>query len=442
MRIYASLAGSLEAAFLLPQECMSTNWNGTHRTERAVLLAVDSEDQSWPVEESLGELERLAGTAGVEVAGTVSQRLDHPEPRSYLGKGKLQELKDQKSDLRFNAVIADDELSPAQQRYLEVALDCEVSDRTALILHIFSLHARTREGRLQVELAQNRYRLPRLTGRGTELSRLGAGINTRGPGESKLENDRRRIRRRISELNREIDQVREQRSIHRRQRRQMGIPVVALAGYTNAGKSTLMNSLTGADVFSSNMLFATLDPTTRRVELHNGQEILLTDTVGFIQKLPSDLVAAFHATLEEIMEADVILHVVDASHAQVEEQAEAVEDELEALGVADKPRITALNKSDLVNPDRLVFLQRVFEDSIMISALERTGLEALDQAIRTHLAADFVPISVEIPYDEMTLVSLFRARGMVESEDHHPGGTRIVGKLPPSLVASFRAYAH
>lgn len=407
-----------------------------------MLLAVGTGDQSWPVEESLGELERLAATAGVEVAGTTIQRLDHPDPATYLGKGKLRDLKEQKSALRFNAVIADDELTPAQQRYLESALDCEVADRTALILHIFSMHAHTREGRLQVELAQNRYRLPRLTGRGTELSRLGAGINTRGPGETKLESDRRRIRRRIAELHREIVQMGVQRAVHRRQRRQRGIPVVALAGYTNAGKSTLMHALTGAEVVRGDVLFATLDPTTRRIELERGQEILLTDTVGFIQKLPADVVAAFHATLEEITEADLILHVVDASHPQVEEQVEAVEDELEALGVAAKPCITALNKADLLTAERLGFLKRLFGDVLVVSARERVGLDSLQSAISSRLAAEFVPISVEIPYNEMSLVNLFRARGMVEQEDHRPEGTHIVGKLPQALVPSFRAYAH
>ena len=410
------------------------------RTERAVLLAVDSEDQAWTADQSLNELERLAETAGVDVAGRLVQRLNQPDPRSYLGKGKLRELKDEKSNLRFNAIIADDELTPAQQRFLETALDSEVSDRTALILHIFSLHARTREGRLQVELAQNRYRLPRLTGRGTELSRLGAGINTRGPGETKLESDRRRIRRRISELDREIAQVRRQRAIHRTRRRQTGIPVVALAGYTNAGKSTLMNALTGADVYSSDQLFATLDPTTRRIELNNGQEILMTDTVGFIQKLPSDLVAAFRATLEEIEEADLILHVVDASHPQVEEQAEAVEDELEALGIVAKPRITALNKSDLVSPDRLKYLCRIFDNPVGISAARKIGFGELEHAIAQAISESFVQMQVEIPYEQSALVNLFRSRGRVDSEEHSPGGTRIAGKLPAALVPTFEPF--
>lgn len=407
---------------------------------RAVLLAADNADSGWSAEESVAELARLADTAGIEVVGTVIQRVREPHPTSYLGKGRIREINEEKSALRFDTVIADDELSPAQQRYLESALDVQVLDRTAVILHIFAQHARTREGRLQVELAQYRYRLPRLTGRGVELSRLGGGINTRGPGETKLESDRRRIRRRISDLGKEIEGVRESRAIHRRQRRASGIPVVALVGYTNAGKSTLMNALTGAEVLSTDRLFATLDPTTRRLELPNHQEILLTDTVGFIQKLPTDLVAAFRATLEEVTEADVILHVVDASHPQFEEQAEAVEDELEALGGESKPRITALNKADLIPPERIPLLRARFASPVVISAVTGMGLEGLQNRIAEKAAAEFVPVKVQIPYGDAELVNLFRARGMVEREDHRAEGTFITGRLPASLLPSFRQF--
>lgn len=382
----------------------------------------------------------MADTAGVEVMGEVVQQLREPQPASYLGKGKVKEIRDERGHLHFDTLIADDELSPAQQRYLENVLDVQVLDRTAVILHIFAQHARTREGRLQVELAQLRYRLPRLTGRGVALSRLGGGINTRGPGETKLESDRRRIRQRIAGLDREIEQVREQRSVHRRQRRSSGLPVVALVGYTNAGKSTLMNALTGAQVLSSDQLFATLDPTTRRLELPNHQEVLVTDTVGFIQKLPTDLVAAFRATLEEITEADVIMHVVDASDAQVLEQAEAVEDELEALGVESKPRITALNKIDLIPRERLPLLRKAFSDPVVVSALERSGLDELLTRITHDVGANFVPVKVQIPYGNAEYVNLFRSRGMVEREDHRAEGTVIVGKLPPGLLPSFQPF--
>lgn len=405
-----------------------------------MLAAVAADDQSWEPEESLAELERLADTAGVEVVGKTIQNLRHPQPVTYLGKGKLTELKELKSPLRYDTIITDDELSPAQQRHLEDALDVQAIDRTALILDIFAHHARTREGRLQVELAQYRYRLPRLTGRGIELSRLGAGINTRGPGETKLESDRRRIRRRISELGREIEQVRSQRAGQRRQRRLSGIPVVALVGYTNAGKSTLMNALTGAEVWSSDQLFATLDPTTRRVELEDGQEILLTDTVGFIQKLPTDLIAAFRATLEEITEADLILHVVDISHPQMDEQAEAVEDELEDLGIGDRRRLVALNKADLAPEERIARANRTFPDAVVISATTGSGLGKLRGRITADIGAEYVPVRVSIPYTQAGLVTLFRSRGVVEREDHEPSATVIVGKLPADLVASFRPF--
>lgn len=420
---------------------MRTSVVAADEPSRAILLGADWEDSGWPVEQSLDELARLAQTAGIEVVGRVTQRLGEPHPNSYLGKGKIRDLReDEKSSLRFDTVIADDELSPAQQRYLENLLDVQVLDRTAVILHIFAQHARTREGRLQVELAQYRYRLPRLTGRGVTLSRLGAGINTRGPGETKLESDRRRIRHRISELNREIERVRDQRALHRRQRRSSGIPVVALAGYTNAGKSTLMNALTGAEVLSSNQLFATLDPTTRRLDLPNHQEALLTDTVGFIQKLPTDLVAAFRATLEEVVESDIVVHVVDASHAQVQEQAEAVEDELESLGVLEKPRITVINKADLVAPERLSLLRRIFPDAVVTSAVKGTGLDNLRSCIAETLAKQFVRVSVEIPYDQAEFLGLFRSRGTVEREDHSSEGTRVTGRLPAALLPSFQRF--
>ena len=412
----------------------------SNEPSRAILLAVETDDRSWPAGESLAELTRLAETAGLEVVGEVTQQLDRVQPNSYVGKGKLRELEDQKSELRFDTVVADDELTPAQQRYLEDRLDVQVLDRTAVILHIFSLHARTREGRLQVELAQYQYRLPRLTGRGVELSRLGAGINTRGPGESKLESDRRRIRHRIAELNREIGRIRDQRAQNRSQRRSSGVPVIALVGYTNAGKSTLMNALTGAEVLSTDQLFATLDPTTRRMELPNHQQVLLTDTVGFIQKLPTDLIAAFRATLEEITEADLILHVADASSPQVDRQTEAVEDELEELGVADRPRITALNKIDLVAEERLSVLQRWFSSPVMISAVRGTGLHELEERIAEGLAASFVPVKVQIPYTMAEFVNLFRLRGMVEVEDHRPEGTLITGRLPATLLPDFQRF--
>jgi GTPase len=424
----------------MPERRPTQKQEPTAAVARAVLLAADTGDHSFSPQESVAELGRLAETAGVQVAGTCIQHLPAIQPGSYLGKGKIRELFEEKSNLRFDTVIADDELTSSQQRFLEDTLNVQVLDRTALILHIFAMHARSREGRLQVELAQYRYRLPHLSGRGVELSRLGGGINTRGPGETKLESDRRRIRTRIAALNREIQRVREQRALYRRQRRLSGVPVVALVGYTNSGKSTLMNALTGAGVWSSDRLFATLDPTTRRIELPDGQHVLLTDTVGFIQKLPTDLIAAFRATLEEIVEADLIVHLLDASHANVGKQADAVEDELEDLGITEVPKVIALNKVDLVSPERLGMLHQTFPESVPVSALKRTGLDGLRTQIGTRISEGFVSVRVAIPYDETGFVNLFRSRGMVEREVHRPEGTIITGKLPASLLPSFRAF--
>jgi GTP-binding protein HflX len=286
------------------------------------------------------------------VVGRSLQRLDSPNPATYIGKGKVEEIVAQRPILEYDLVLFDDELSPSQQRNLEEALKVKVIDRTALILDIFARRARTREGALQVELAQHEYLLPRLAGQWSHLERLGAGIGTRGPGETQLETDRRLIRARISRLKSHLEQVRRHRALYRRRRARQGVPVVALVGYTNAGKSTLMNALTHADVLAEDKLFATLDPVTRRVPLPDGGCFLLTDTVGFIQKLPTQLVAAFRATLEELADADLLLHVVDLTHPNAAEQAETVEQTLAELGLAHKPRLTLLNKVDLLaRPD-------------------------------------------------------------------------------------------
>lgn len=317
--------------------------------ERAFLVAADvrgGKGNSWRIEDSLAELEMLARTAGAIVVGSASQRLEHAQPSFYIGRGKVQEIADQQSILDYTVVIFDDELSPTQQRNLERELGVKIIDRTALILDIFAQHASTREGRLQVELAQHQYLLPRLRGQWSHLERLGGGIGTRGPGETQIETDRRLISRRIQKLKRELEEVRRQRSLYRRRRARQGLPVVSLVGYTNAGKSTLMRALSGADVLVEDKLFATLDPVTRRVKAPSGGIFLLTDTVGFIQKLPAHLVAAFRATLEELSEADVLLHVVDITHGSAAEQSATVEATLQELGLAEKPVITVLNKMD------------------------------------------------------------------------------------------------
>ena len=418
--------------------------------EHAFLVAVDQDESEslWSVEDSLSELGTLARTAGAEVVGTLIQRLRHPDVATYIGKGRAQELRNTEKELGFDIVIFDDELSPSQQRNLEKLLDARVIDRTALILDIFAQPARTREGRLQVELAQLEYRLPRLAGRGVELSRqaggsrsagaggVGGAIGVRGPGETKLEIDRRRIRSRIAELHEEIEGVREQRTIHRRQRAAQAIPVIAVVGYTNAGKSTLFNALTEAEVLTENKLFATLDPTTRHITLPGNQEALLTDTVGFIQKLPTRLIAAFRATLEEVIDADLLLEVVDISHENAIEQSETVNDVLHELEAGEKPRVTALNKVDLLDDPSEVDTS-LHPHAVAVSALQKVGLGALLAEIAQVLAANMEEVQVIIPFDKSELVELFHRRGRVELEEHRPDGTFIAGRIPRSLLNYF-----
>jgi GTP-binding protein HflX len=420
------------------------------RPEHAFLVAVDQDESEslWSVEDSLSELGTLARTAGAEVVGTLIQRLRHPDIATYIGKGRAQELRDTEKVLGFDIVIFDDELSPSQQRNLEKLLDARVIDRTALILDIFAQHARTREGRLQVELAQLEYRLPRLAGRGVELSRqaggsrsagvggVGGAIGVRGPGETKLEIDRRRIRSRIAELHEEIEGVREQRTIHRRQRAEQAIPVIAVVGYTNAGKSTLFNALTEAEVLTEDKLFATLDPTTRHITLPGNQEALLTDTVGFIQKLPTRLIAAFRATLEEVIDADLLLEVVDISHENAIEQSETVSEVLQELEAGEKPRVTALNKVDLLDDPSEVDTS-LYPHAVVVSALQKVGLDALLAKIAQVLATSMEAVQVIIPYNKSELVELFHRRGRVELEEHRSNGTFIAGRIPRSLLNYF-----
>ncbi len=304
-------------------------------------------NHDWSVADSLEELSHLAKTAGANVVCTLTQKLDAPSPTYYIGKGKIGELIRLKEQTRYDTIIFDDELSPRQQRNLEEALLVKVIDRTALILHVFARRARTHEGKLQVELAQHQYLLPRLIGQWRHLERLGGGIGTRGPGESQLETDRRLIRKRINLLQHKIESVRKQRALYRRRRREIGTPIVALVGYTNAGKSTLFNTLSKASVEVENKPFSTLDPVTRRLALSTGQQFLITDTVGFIHKLPPSIIAAFRATLEELDEADLLLHIVDITHKNAANQCLTVEKILSDLNLASKPRITVFNKLDL-----------------------------------------------------------------------------------------------
>jgi len=399
----------------------------------------------------LSELSQLADTAGLEVVGQTEQQLKHPNSATYIGSGKLSEVKEQVSLLNADVVLFDDELKPRHQRELEKAFgdDVMVLDRTALILDIFALHAHTREGMLQVELAQLEYRLPRLTRMWTHLARqtggraggASGGVGLRGPGETQIEVDRQEIGRRISTIKKELESVRAHRSRHRAKRRQTELQVIAIVGYTNSGKSTLLNKLSNADVLSADMLFATLDPTTRRVAMPGGREVLFTDTVGFIQKLPPDIVAAFRATLEEIAEADLLLHVVDATHKNAVAQMESVNEILAELEIDHLPQVVALNKIDLLPPED--DLDGRFPNAgvaVPISALTGTGIDTLLLAVEGSMEQQLMPITVLLPYDRGDLASLFHERGQVSSESHSEEGTTIFGRLPHRLVPYFQSY--
>ncbi len=435
-------------------------YRAARRRERGLLVGVEQKSPGqpeWPLETSLAELAQLARTAGIEVAGRLAQRLDSFNPATLIGSGKLEEVRSWVVHEDPELVVFDEELSPRQQRNLEQALDVRVVDRTALILDIFAQHARTREGRLQVELAQYEYRLPRLTRMWTHLARqVGggggrggrAGVGLRGPGETQLETDRREIRRRIGTLRRELNQVRTHRALHRRRRRRSGVPVVAIVGYTNAGKSTLLNAVSGADVLVQDQLFATLDPTTRRVSLPDGRAALFTDTVGFIQKLPTELVASFRATLEEITEADLLINIVDITQDHLDRRLEVVEGILEELGAGGIPRVLALNKIDLrpagegdEREERFRKFSRMYPLAVPISAKERTGLNLLLHRVGESLEADMVRLSVLLPYGKNGLLHLFHERGVVHSEDFTEAGVRVVGRLPRQLRNEFAAYA-
>ncbi len=383
--------------------------------EKAIIvgLLLPGRDE-WQLESSLRELAQLSDTAGAQVVFEVIQKRSRPHSAYYIGKGKAEEISLLVEELEADMLIVDDELSPSQTRNLEEVLGVRVIDRTALILDIFARRARTREGKLQVELAQLNYLLPRLTGHYEFLSRLGGGIGTRGPGETKLEVDRRTIRQKISDLNREIESIKKHRSLQRRARQKVPHPVVALVGYTNAGKSTLLNALTDSSVFTEDKLFATLDPTTRKANMPDNQTVLLTDTVGFIQKLPTHLVAAFRATLEEVQEADVLMHVVDLSHPQREEQMEAVQKILEDLEVTEKPCLLVFNKMDLIDdPLLLRRLKTEYSGSVAISAAKQKNLEELLDQLSRLLRTDWERMTLAVPFEDSRTLALLHEKGQV-----------------------------
>jgi GTP-binding protein HflX len=420
--------------------------------ERAFLVGVEIHRQPHllALQDSMSELGLLSTTAGLEVVGTLTQKLEHPNVETFIGPGKVDELRALAEETRAEVVIFDDELSPRHQRELEKALDNKVLilDRTGLILDIFAQHAHTAEGMLQVELAQLEYRLPRLTGQWTHLARQAGGgagrtgstggVGLRGPGETQLEVDRRQIRKRIAHLKEDLEKVRAHRMRYRSHRKNSRLPTVALVGYTNAGKTTLLNDLARSDAYVADQLFATLDPTTRRVELPRGNPALITDTVGFIQKLPTTLVAAFQATLEEIAEADLLLHVVDISHPNALNQFQSVQQTLEEIGAGHIPVVTALNKIDrLDHPALAQETVRYYPKAIAISALNGLGRSELLRLIEQELFERFTPIHVRLPYQQGALISLFHESGQVDRLEHERGGVIMQGRVPGRLAAQF-----
>lgn len=413
--------------------------------ERAVLMGIDRRDAPWPLERSLDELERLAETAGATTVARLTQRLDHAVPRTYIGSGKVEELVSLVKRVDADVVIFDDDLTPSQQANLERALgtSTKVIDRTALILDIFGMRAQTREGRLQVQLAQLQYLLSRLRGMWSHLAKeqTRGGIGSRfGQGETQLEVDRRMIRKRISVLRREIAQVALRRDVQSRQRISSPAFRIALAGYTNAGKSSLLNALTGASVLAQDKLFATLDPTTRSLELPGGRAVTVTDTVGFIQKLPHGLVDSFKSTLAEVRDADLILKIVDASDEDADRHLKAVEDVLTEIGAGERRALTVYNKVDLLEGTDCERLQARNPEAVLVSACEGLGIAALNRALAHEAELGDVLLSVAIPYGRSELAAQVRQQGRVLSEDYRPEATAMVCKVPARMAAQLEAY--
>jgi GTPase len=413
------------------------------KQERALLIGLEQDGVSkWDLRDSMEELAELANSAGAEVVSTVTQKLQKPTAPYYIGKGKAELIKESFKDQHVTSVIFDDELSPAQGRNLENLLSRKVLDRTQLILDIFAQRARSREGRLQIELAQLQYLLPRLTRMWTHLSRQTGGIGTRGPGETQLEVDRRRVQERIARLERELEGVRKVRSVQRQGRKRHQWPVAAVVGYTNAGKSTLLNLLTGADVVAEDKLFATLDPTTRSLTLPNRQRVLLTDTVGFLRKLPHTLIESFKATLEEVSEADLLIHVVDLSHPRVDEHIEAVDTVVKELGAFGKQTLMVFNKIDLLGNDELVDVYtKKFPASVAISARKGIGVSGLVQALQDELGAWRLRSHFRVPLSESALIAEIHRVGHVLELRYEGEFAVIVAHTPPHLLQKLAPFA-
>ena len=412
-------------------------------SERAILIGMEwgRNDSLWTVDDSLEELKQLADTAGATVIKKFIQKRPKPDPAFFIGRGKVQELALYAQQENIDLCIFDDELSPAQQRNIESVMGIRILDRTALILDIFAQRARTNEGKLQVELAQLQYTLPRIMGKGLMLSRLGGGIGTRGPGETKLEVDRRRIRDRIAFIKDQIEKVKAVRSLHRSKRKKNNVFEVSLVGYTNAGKSTLLNTLTNSDIYAKDQLFATLDPTTRQLALPNKQEIIITDTVGFIQRLPHQLIAAFRSTLEVVTEADLLVHVIDVSHELYKEQAAAVHEVLKEIGAETKPVITVYNKIDKLPPDsKLADRLALEEDTVCISAAKKLNLESLQQMIESHLKSKAVEVTLCIPYAETAKAAQLHETANVLEQEYTENGAVMKVILPVEDLEAYNEY--
>jgi GTPase len=427
---------------------MTRTYETRPERERAVLVgAVFQKEDNDAAEWSLDELEALADTAGADALDRILQRRDSPDPGTYLGKGKVKEVVDVATALDADMLIFDDELTPAQGRNLEEAAGVnplaerglKIIDRTALILDIFAQHARSAEGKLQVELAQLNYRLPRLRGWGDVLSRLGGGIGTRGPGETQLEAERRAILRRMQRVKKDLAELERTRELKRRKRSRAGMPVVALVGYTNAGKSTILRRLTDATVLVQDQLFSTLDPTTRRLELPQGQTVLLADTVGFVRKLPHELVEAFRSTLEEVTKASMLLHVVDGGR-DAERQIAAVDAVLREIGAGDKPTLVAMNKSDLMTEVEIDKLRGRYPDAVFCSAQSGPGMDDLLDAIVAQLSKLKVEVRLEIPFDRGDVVARVHDEGDVLEETYSEKGTRLLARLDRSLLPEMTGF--